>query len=239
MKTAPACTCEYANRRLLMHDSWVRLRRSGTASFALLVIGNFHHKQRGQLLLDYTHHPRIKRAAQLMAAGGIAAYPTESVWGLGCDPDNAVATTRILALKKRNIGKGLILVAASVDMFKPYLSRVTTRQYQMMTEAWPGPVTWLVPDNEFAPRWITGGQPTLALRVTAHPIAAALSRAFRGPLVSTSANPQGLPEARTLTKVKVYFGNNIDAYVPGKVGKASKPSEIRDLISGAIIRPGG
>lgn len=190
-------------------------------------------------MLDYTHHPRIKLTARLMAAGGITAYPTESVWGLGCDPNSVAAVTRILALKRRKVSKGLILIAANVGMFKPYLSLLTTRQYRTMAEAWPGSVTWLVPDNGAAPAWITGGQPTLALRVTAHPVAAALSQAFGGALVSTSANLHSLPEARTLTKVKVYFGNNIDAYAPGKVGRASKPSEIRDLVSGAIIRPGG
>jgi len=190
------------------------------------------------LLIDYTVLPRVRYGAHQLALGGIIAYPTEAVWGLGCDPENPGAIREILALKGRKVDKGLILIAANIAMFEPYLTQVTTAQRKAMTGSWPGPFTWLVPDNGLAPPWITGGQAKLALRVTAHPVAAALCQLFGGPIVSTSANPQGLPPALTLTKVKAYFGKNIDACTPGIIGKASRPSEIRDLVSGQIIRPG-
>ena len=174
----------------------------------------------------------------MLTQGGVVAYPTEAVWGLGCDPDNPHAVTKVLSLKDREVGKGLILIAANIDMFKPYLTTTTSEQRQLMASTWPGPVTWLVPNNDLAPPWITGGQSSLAIRVTAHPVAAALSHLFGGPIVSTSANPQGFPAAITLTKIKAYFGNNIDAFTPGNIGRASKPSEIRDLVSGRVIRAG-
>lgn len=157
---------------------------------------------------------------------------------MGCDPENPHAVTKILTLKDRDAGKGLILIAAHIGMFEPYLTDTTSEQRQLMAATWPGPVTWLVPNNGLAPPWITGGQPSVALRVTAHPVAAALSHLFGGPIVSTSANPQSLPAAITLTKIKAYFGNDIDAFTSGCIGQANKPSEIRDLVSGRVIRPG-
>ncbi|HEX4881543.1 MAG TPA: L-threonylcarbamoyladenylate synthase, partial [Porticoccaceae bacterium] len=143
-------------------------------------------------------HPSVRTAAHAMRAGGVVAYPTEAVWGLGCDPDDAAAVARVIALKGRDPGKGLILVAAELDMLAPYLRGLHPQWLARMAATWPGPVTWLIPDNGRALPLVTGGQGTLAVRVTAHPVAAALSRAFGGAIVSTSANPQGLPPATRL-----------------------------------------
>lgn len=181
---------------------------------------------------------RIRLATRALALGGVVAYPTEAVWGLGCDPDNGLAVAKILTLKGRDVTKGVILVAADIHMLEPYLSKVSAQQRRQMLDTWPGPVTWLIPDNGMAAHWISGGQSTLAVRVTAHPVAAALSRAYGKPIVSTSANPQGLPPALNLTRVKAYFGDKIDAYAPGKTSGANRPSEIRNLTTGQIMRPG-
>lgn len=180
---------------------------------------------------------RIRLATRALAQGGVVAYPTEAVWGLGCDPDADRAVEKILLLKQRDISKGVILVAAHIDMLEPYLSQVSSQQRRRMLDTWPGPVTWLIPNTGVASHWISGGQKTLAVRVTAHPVAAALSRTLGKPIVSTSANPQGLPPARNLTRVKAYFGDNIDAYAPGQTGGANKPTEIRNLTTGEVIRP--
>ncbi len=173
-----------------------------------------------------------------MGRGGVVAYPTEAVWGLGCDPDDPAAVARVIALKGRDPGKGLILVAAELAMLAPYLRGLQPRWIARMTATWPGPVTWLIPDNGRALPLVTGGQGTVAVRVTAHPVAAALSRAFGGAIVSTSANPQGLAPATRLREVKAYFGAGVDHYTSGRVGLRRRPSEIRDLRSGAVIRPG-
>ena len=182
---------------------------------------------------------RIRRAADVLHRGGLVAYPTEAVWGLGCDPENANAVQHLLALKRRDPAKGLILIAADIAMFTPYLRDLKPALIEQLQVSWPGAVTWLIPDNHCASPWISGGRDTLALRVTAHPVAAALSRAFGGPLVSTSANPQGLAPAKTLMKVKAYFGNTLDAYTPGSIGHAARPSEIRNLLTGDVIRAAG
>ncbi|MBL4781043.1 MAG: Sua5/YciO/YrdC/YwlC family protein [Porticoccaceae bacterium] len=179
--------------------------------------------------------PGIRRAAAHLR-DGIVAYPTEAVWGLGCDPDNPNAVQSLLRLKRRDPRKGLILIAADIAMFAPYLQGLPAPLILQLQQSWPGAITWLVPNNHHASAWISGGRETLALRVTAHPVAAALSRAFDGPLVSTSANPQGLPPAKSLMKVKAYFGNSLDAYTPGSIGHAATPSEIRSLLTGEVIR---
>jgi len=171
-----------------------------------------------------------------MRGGGVVAYPTESVWGLGCDPDNPRAVAYLLSLKHRSLSKGLILLAAHIDMLRPYLAGLDAAHIATMQASWPGPVTWLIPNNGTAPQWISGGQTTLAVRVSAHPVAAGLSHALDSPIVSTSANPQGLAPALNLTRVKVYFGDKVDDCTPGSVSKAAKPTEIRDLMSGAIVR---
>lgn len=183
-------------------------------------------------------HPSIPKAAHCLHGGGVVAYPTEAVWGLGCDPDNATAVARVIALKGRDPDKGLILVAAESAMLAPYLGSLHPRWLKRMAATWPGPVTWLVPDNGCASVLVTGGRGTLAVRVTAHPVAAALSRAFGGAIVSTSANPQGLPPATRLREVKSYFGAGVDHYTSGRVGLRRRPSEIRDLRTGAVLRPG-
>ncbi|HQQ63518.1 MAG TPA: Sua5/YciO/YrdC/YwlC family protein [Pseudomonadales bacterium] len=169
--------------------------------------------------------------------GGVIAYPTEAVWGLGCDPLDEQAVMRVLALKKRDWRKGVILVAASIEQLAPYLRGLDDEKYATLRKSWPGPNTWLVPDNGVAPSWITGGQPTLAVRVSAHPVVAALCHAFDGAIVSTSANIAGDPPARSIRDVIRYFGNDIDVIVPGDVGGADKPTQIRNLMTGEICRP--
>ncbi len=187
-------------------------------------------------MVDWSKNPLITRVAAVMAAGGVAAYATEAVWGLGVDPANSRAIERLLYLKQRPRHKGLILLAADLQQVEPWLQGLPPEQRRQLEESWPGPFTWLLPNRGLASHWVTGDFDTVALRVTAHPVAAGLCRAFGGPIVSTSANPQGLPPARTAWKVRQYFGRQLDALAPGWVGKRQRPSEIRDLATGRILR---
>lgn len=180
----------------------------------------------------------IKRAAAILHRGGIVAYPTEGVWGLGCDPDNSEAVLRLLALKQRSWQKGLILIAASFEQLAPYIAAPSPTVLQRLRTAWPGPVTWLLPAPEATPPWLRGTHRTLAVRVTAHPPAAALCRRFGGALVSTSANLAGRPAARSRLQVQRYFGDALDYIVPGATGGLMRPTEIRDGLSGAVVRAG-
>jgi L-threonylcarbamoyladenylate synthase len=179
---------------------------------------------------------RIHLAVRALRAGGVIAYPTEGVWGLGCDPENPAAVLRLLELKQRNMAKGLVLVAADIDQFAPHLAGLPADQRQQLQASWPAALTWLVPGNGAAADWICGASDRVALRVSAHEVVAALSRAFGGPLVSTSANPSGRPAAMTALGVRRYFGDRLDYILGGELGGRGAPTPIRDLATGAFLR---
>lgn len=181
---------------------------------------------------------RLQRLAAVLRGGGVVAYPTEAVYGLGCDPLAPAAVDRLLALKGRAAAKGLILIAAERAQLMPYLAPLTPEQQQRLDASWPGPVTWLVPCSAATPDWLTGGRDTLAVRVTAHEPAAALCRAFGGALVSTSANRSGGEPARSALRSRLIFGPELDAVLHGPVGGLARPTEIRDLRTGVVVRRG-
>ncbi len=179
----------------------------------------------------------LSHATQALHEGGVIAYPTEAIWGLGCDPHNERAVLRLLTLKQRDWQKGLILVAADMAQLQPYLHGLNPLQLQTLSDSWPGAHTWLVPNNGAAPKWISGGRTTLAVRVSAHPVVVALCQKFGGSIVSTSANVAGTPPAKTASDVLHYFGKQLDYVMLGALGDLQNPTLIRDLVTGEIIRP--
>lgn len=180
---------------------------------------------------------QLKRAVQAIQAGGIIAYPTEAVYGLGCDPLNPAAVMRLLAIKQRPVSKGLILVAAEFEQLRPYLQPLSRQQERKLLASWPGPVTWLVPVNDAVPYWLHGEYDSIAVRVSKHPIVRQLCMSSGMPLVSTSANITGQPPARSALQVRKRFVTMLDYIVSGNVGsKTARPSKIIDLRSGAVIR---
>lgn len=179
---------------------------------------------------------RVQRMARIVREGGVIAYPTEAVWGLGCDPWNEMAVDRLLALKDRPVHKGLILVADNIRQFDFLLDDLPERWVDRLASTWPGPNTWLVPHQGLLPEWISGQHDTVALRVSEHPLVRDLC-ALTGPLVSTSANPSGRPSARSRLRVEQYFHQQLDGVLGGALGGRRNPSLIRDLRSGDVVRP--
>ncbi|RLA47904.1 MAG: tRNA threonylcarbamoyladenosine biosynthesis protein RimN [Gammaproteobacteria bacterium] len=179
---------------------------------------------------------RLQAAVHALYSGGVVACPTEAVWGLSCDPGNEFAVTRLLELKHRPLAKGLILVAASQSQFGLLLADLPIVQSDRLSASWPGPTTWLLPHRDLVPTWVHGEHDTVAVRVSDHPVVQALCQAWGGPLVSTSANPAGRRAARELFQVKRYFGDKLDYVLPGTVGGIGRPTSIKDLTSGQIIR---
>lgn len=184
---------------------------------------------------------RLRLAVNALRQGRLIAYPTEGVWGLGCDPDDPEAVQTLLQLKQRPVEKGLILVAADISQFEAYLHDLSPQQRRTLQQSWPGAHTWLVPASARVPYWISGGQPTVALRVSSHPVIAALCTKFGGAIVSTSANPAGKRPARNLLDVQRYFGHSrLQAahvtVMPGSLGDTKKPTTIQDLLTGSVIR---
>ena len=170
--------------------------------------------------------------------GGVIAYPTEAVFGLGCNPWAAEAVFRILSLKHRYPDKGLIVVAAELRQLSDLVDISGNFDQEAVISSWPGPVTWILPSKRGVPRWLTGRHRGIAVRVSDHPGVRALCLKT-GPLISTSANPAGAAPARTPARVRSYFLNQIDYILPGQVGPESRPTEIRDAVTGARIRAGG
>jgi len=169
----------------------------------------------------------------------VIAYPTEAVFGLGCNPDSETAVMALLALKQRPVEKGLILIAADYQQLQPYLdeTQLTAEQKEKMFSFWPGPVTWVVPARNTTPRWLTGRFDSLAVRVSDHPDVRQLCEAFGKPLVSTSANLTGLPPCRHAAEVHQQFGKDFPV-LQAETGGRNNPSEIRDALTGELIRQG-
>ncbi len=181
---------------------------------------------------------QLRAAARCIHGGGIIAYPTEAVYGLGCDPLDGDAVSRLLDLKQRPLAQGLILIGADYAQLAPYVGPVSGPVMKRVRASWPGPVTWLLPASPGVPYWLCGAHATIAVRVTAHPLAAALCRAAGHALVSTSANRHLRPPARNALQVERHLGAELDYVLTGRVGPRKHPSEIRDALSGRVVRPG-
>lgn len=172
----------------------------------------------------------------MIAAGGIIAYPTEAVFGLGCDPLNGEAVNRICQIKQRDPLKGLIVIASTFEQLAPLLTPLSQQQRAQLIDSTGGPTTWLVPAHPQLPSFLTGRFSTLAVRLTEHPVARAVCAAMGGPIVSTSANRSGYPAASNHLQVRRNLGALVDLTLPQPVGGDLRPSQIVDLQTGAIIR---
>lgn len=166
------------------------------------------------------------------------AYPTEAVYGLGCNPLDPDAFERLLALKQRPDRKGVILIAGDEAQLAPYLGPVDPEVRARVRASWPGPVTWLMPAGPDVPGWLTGYRDTIAVRVTDHPVAAALCRTFGGALVSTSANRSGAPPARSALRTRLLFGADLAVVLSGPLGTRDRPTAIIEASSGRVLRAG-
>jgi L-threonylcarbamoyladenylate synthase len=167
----------------------------------------------------------------------VIAYPTEAVFGLGCDPGCEPALQRILAIKARPGGTGFILIAADWSQLAGWIAPTAAEAAQLHTPR-PAPTTWVVTAGPCASMLISGGRHTVAVRLTQHPVAAALCHAAGMPLVSTSANRHGRRPARTALEARRWFGAEIDFVVSGEVGGLARPTEIREACSGKVLRAG-
>lgn len=178
----------------------------------------------------------IVRAAAALRAGQVVAYPTEGVYGLGCDPTSAHAIAHILRLKGRSATKGLILLADRWDVLEPYVD-LAQGHFAVDLPLKPEPRTWIFPARPGVSPLLTGEHEGIALRVTTHPIAAALSASLGGPLISTSANRSGFPPARSALETIRSFPAGLGLILDGPLGGLAGPTEIRDARDGRIIRP--
>ncbi len=179
---------------------------------------------------------QLHRAVATLQRGGLIAYPTEAVWGLGCDPFNADAVQRLLDLKRRPMHKGLILVAADLSQLEPLLTGFSPAQREQLCQPGPRPTTWLLPHHNAVPGWITGEHESVAVRLTRHPLVAALCRQYGGMVVSTSANPSDMPPARDELAARRYFRSAVDCYLSGPTQGLAQASQIINFLTGERLR---
>ncbi|MGQ0286680.1 Sua5/YciO/YrdC/YwlC family protein [Pasteurellaceae bacterium 22721_9_1] len=181
----------------------------------------------------------ILTLSQQLKANQVVAYPTEAVFGLGCNPFSQSAVEKLLVLKQRPIEKGLILVSPDVRFFLPFIdeTRINAAQWQCLTQTYDHPITWVVPAKENVPTFLTGDFDSIAVRICRHPAVAQLCEACEFALTSTSANLSGLSPCRTAEEVRVQFGADFPV-LDMPVGDAKNPSEIRDLLTNQLFRQG-
>ena len=185
-------------------------------------------------------HYKLSSAIKALQTQGVIAYPTESVFGLGCDPDSDVAIQKILELKQRPAHKGLILIAANIEQLQGYADFSTLNESLLnnLKQTWPGPFTWVVPAQKTLSKLISGDFDSVAVRVSDHPVVQALCNEFNKPIISTSANLSGLAACTTAKQVEEMFvGNNLlNDIINEPVAGLENPSQIRLALTGERLR---
>lgn len=171
-----------------------------------------------------------------LQSGGTIAYPTEAVYGLGCDPRNEIAIQKVLSLKKRSPEKGLILIGHDWQLFSNWIEPIPAERLEIILKTWPGPFTWIFPARKNISPILTGKFNSLAIRVTHHPIAKTICEAFDHPIVSTSLNLDSEPPIKSFEQAILQFDKKIDVIVPGDIGNQQNPSKIRDALTGKVFR---
>ncbi|QHG92386.1 tRNA threonylcarbamoyladenosine biosynthesis protein RimN [Coxiella endosymbiont of Amblyomma sculptum] len=180
----------------------------------------------------------VKEAAEALKRGKVIAYPTEAVYGLGCDPFNFYSVTQLLLLKNRSIKKGFILIASEWKQAEFLIRSLDPKRLSRVFSTWPGPTTWIFPTKSTAPYWIHGCHTTIAIRITAHPLSRLLCSYFGKPIISTSANFEGNSPIQDIKTLEETFGDKIDVILKGPLGSSARPTEIRDAVTGKILRIG-
>lgn len=178
----------------------------------------------------------ISSAIEVISRGGVIAYPTEAVYGLGCRADDRAAVERICALKERPIEQGVIVLIHDLDQLGNWIEPLDADELASVRLTWPGPVTWLMPASEHCPTWLKGQHPSLAVRQSDHPLCRELCGALDVPLVSTSANRSGEAPARSALEAQRIFGDSVDLVLDAPLGDSDTPSAIYDLKSGERLR---
>ena len=177
----------------------------------------------------------LNRLAQALSAGAVIAYPTDTIWGFGCDPANGASVARLLQIKQRPVHKGLILLASDMQYCDPFVE-LKPGQRDILLQARERPTTWLVQASAHCPWWIRGSHPTVAIRITDHPLISFLCERLQSPLVSTSANRAGRSNARNALQLRRQFAGELDSIVTGFATGGGQPSEIKSLAGGTTIR---
>ncbi|PCH84664.1 MAG: tRNA threonylcarbamoyladenosine biosynthesis protein RimN [Piscirickettsiaceae bacterium] len=177
-----------------------------------------------------------RRFVEHLYQGGVVAYPTEAVFGLGCDPLNAAAVGRLQTLKGRTQQKGFILIASNLTQLKPYIKPLNAAVKSAILNVDQEPTTWVLPANECVPEWLTADEKSIAVRLIQHGLAKSLCELAGMAIVSTSANVSGYAPFKTAYQTRLKFSPKGVYTINGRVGSAKKPSRIIDALLNKQLR---
>ncbi|MEZ5471232.1 MAG: Sua5/YciO/YrdC/YwlC family protein [Marinicella sp.] len=178
----------------------------------------------------------IAHAVTAIRQGGVVIYPTEGVFGIGCDYRVKQSVQRILKLKERSVNKGLVLIASHIQQILPLVQPLKREHLARALKTWPGHHTWVFPASPLTPKWITGDFDSVALRVSDHPVVKSLCDELGHALVSTSANISNQPTPNNCKELQELWQNEVNYYLDLPLGSATGPSTIRLVDSGEVIR---
>jgi L-threonylcarbamoyladenylate synthase len=183
----------------------------------------------------------ILRAAEIIKKGGLVAFPTETVYGLGANAFNPIAVARIFEVKKRPHFDPLIVHVASRSDLNKLVSEIPSNANKVVEQFWPGPLTIVLSKKEEVPEIVTSGLPTVAVRMPRHPMALSLIKEAGFPIVGPSANPFGYLSPTTAEHVRDQLGDQIDFILDGGPCEVGVESTIVSFSEGKskLLRPGG
>ena len=194
------------------------------------------------LPIDPTHpDPEVlARAAETLRRGGILAYPTETLYGLGVDPFNPEALDRLYDLKGRPASLPVSILVRDFEMLRTVVLEVPPGALRVMKAFLPGPLTVVLPAARRLPERLTAGSGRIGVRISSHPLAARLFQVYPFPITTTSANPTGRPGARDAREVQAYFPGGLDCILDGGTVPGGIGSTVADLTGAApvILREG-
>ena len=174
------------------------------------------------------------RLYRYLKSGGVIVYPTESSFGIGCDPSNFMAVKKIMVIKKRTANKNFILISASIKNTKKYIQKLTEKELKKANKKWPGPHTWILRSHDNCPKWLKKND-KVALRLPSFKPCLDLCASLGIAIISTSANISGKKTLKQYRDVCRLFYNK-SKIIKGRIGNRRKPSTIQDLQTGKIIR---
>lgn len=231
-------------RRPLAHPQGVPTleagSRRGTLAFIHVISGRWNTRGIEQVQLLSSTEADIKHAGQILANGGLVAFPTETVYGLGADALNRQAVSRVFAVKGRPHDHPLILHVASADRIVDWVDAVPDEAVALASRFWPGPLTLILRRGRATPDWVTGGQDTVGVRVPGHPVALALIEASGTAIAAPSANRFGRISPTCAAHVVDDLGDDVDCVIDGGPCAVGLESTILDLTGAEprILRPG-
>lgn len=181
----------------------------------------------------------LREISRLLSEDKVGAIPTETIYGLACNPFSERALERLFQLKQREHNKPILLLLGKMEDLSLVVKCIPPKAYILMKRFWPGPLTIVLPARRSLPKLLTGGLDTIGVRLTSSDIARSIARTFGKPITGTSANISGEPPCRSAQEVLKVFPN-IDFVVDGGESKSLTPSTVVEIIDNEVklIREG-